>query len=388
MTPSSQLMLASFSRDNMPLSTVLSSSSDEDDDETAPLTMPPLSLVDEKRVDESSDEDAGDDDDVMAFVNWNSIRLGASVIKHGWGLDPENSDEDETTFDMAYDQLTRSGLNIYEMRAAFRVVREQPQHIPPLEAFESLTVTNPSSLGHAIHPSSGCMPQQWLKERNLLDVDGDGDDEDDHEDGDESASSDESGEESEDDGDGATLPMCPGLSPQRSNNIMYELFMNGDDVDDEQEDQDVKVEDKKGGVPGYIVQFDDEASSSEDDDAEESGSDDNDDGDGEDSESEDSVTESVEVQAAFELIGFRSPPNEVMAALEYASSGSESRLSRSGDGEESDEDEDVDFEEQLEGIDRALSNFHLDLMDPGCVPQFVKKPLMVKSMYTPPGVAK
>ncbi len=92
------------------------------------------------------------------------------MIKHGWGLKVEDESEDETTFDLAYDMLTRQGLNIYEMRAAFRLIREQPQHIPPLEAFKKLFVGHSRHKGLAplIHVHPRCMPQEWLRERNLM----------------------------------------------------------------------------------------------------------------------------------------------------------------------------------------------------------------------------
>jgi len=262
-------------------------------------------------------------------------------------------------------------------------------------------VANRSSLGHAIHPSSGCMPQEWLKERNLFDVADLSDDADDEDDDD---------EEEEDEEDPDEVDVCEGLfelprmAPQRSNNIMCELFINLHE-EDESELEDVceyeaqqvvsQVHKKaaEGGVPGYIEHFDLSSTSTETDEDQWEG----DEADGVGGDHSDSESVSIEVQAAFDLIGFRSPPKEMMAALEYASSASE--WSRDGDGSvdfsehvedaeeppmEPSEVEGLLLEEQFEGIDIALSCLrrdNFDLMDAECAPQFVKKPLMVK--YTP-----
>ena len=64
-----------------------------------------------------------DSDEEQSFVQWSNIRLGAAIMKHGWGI--VNEEVDATTFELAYDALSRRGLNIYEMRAAFRLIRDQ-----------------------------------------------------------------------------------------------------------------------------------------------------------------------------------------------------------------------------------------------------------------------
>ena len=65
-----------------------------------------------------------DSDEEQSFVQWSNIRLGAAIMKHGWGIG-EEEEVDATTFELAYDALSRRGLNIYEMRAAFRLIRDQ-----------------------------------------------------------------------------------------------------------------------------------------------------------------------------------------------------------------------------------------------------------------------
>ena len=90
-TDISPLMLASFSAENMPISTVLSSSSDEEDIENNNYYHDGMSSnnwnatkIEEDKILKSSDEndeeedddDDDDDDDGMSYVNWNNIRLG------------------------------------------------------------------------------------------------------------------------------------------------------------------------------------------------------------------------------------------------------------------------------------------------------------------------
>jgi len=195
------LMLASFAADHMPSTTILSSSSDEDDDDydeqehqqgdigcgaDASKYGPVLDVKQDSDADddEDDDDDVDEDDDVdddddeddggRSCVSWNNIRLGASVIQHGGILDLT----EETAFKLAYGMLIRQGLNVYEIRAAMRLIREQPEQVPSLESFKHLSV------GQQRRTPCGAstptiMPQEWLKEYNFNDVSQAGDDDSD-----------------------------------------------------------------------------------------------------------------------------------------------------------------------------------------------------------------
>lgn len=74
LTPNSELMLASFSKENMPISTILSSSSEEEEEEQNEENgYEHLSVKEEDAVSVDISED---NDDGLSFVNWNNIRLG------------------------------------------------------------------------------------------------------------------------------------------------------------------------------------------------------------------------------------------------------------------------------------------------------------------------
>eukprot|EP01083_Nonionella_stella_P001916 5522_1 len=249
LTPKDNLMLASFSTQNMPSSTILSSSSDEEDVEQQ-FESDSAELIEEE-----------EDEDGMSYVQWNHIRLGASVIKYGWALDIDD-DEDETTFELAYDTLTRQGLNIYEIRAAIRLIRQQPEQIPPLETFKQLTIHNKRTANSSMNPKF--MPQQWLKETNLTGLTS-SEDEDADDEGDEDA--DDEGDEEEE---------------KPSNNIYFDTFMTT-----------AKRENESQPLPvaGYIDFFDDNESSS----------------------CSASSSQSIPLQEAMDAIGLKSPCPDVIA---------------------------------------------------------------------------
>ena len=75
-----------------------------------------------------------------SLVQWSNIRLGAAVMKHGWGIG--QSEVDTTAFELAYDTLSRRGLNVYEMRAAFRLIREQVTWCCILKIFKISKIFN------------------------------------------------------------------------------------------------------------------------------------------------------------------------------------------------------------------------------------------------------
>merc|ERR1712228_1155862 len=187
------------------------------------------------------------------------------------------------------------GLNVYEIRAAFRLIRCQPEQIPPLESFKQLTIQNKrQSIDNCIN--SQFMSKQWLKEKNmnLYDEENENKEEDeDDNDADIESSEDEQVYFSSDSMSEQTFEQSLSSGPRTSSleNILKRMTMKQNDEENKRRKLRPKL---KKPQKRYTDFFDDNESTES---------------------AAESVSESIHINKLFEVIVMSSPPLNEMIAL-------------------------------------------------------------------------